>query len=314
MRGDESVFGRFKLCRLPKTMVIGAMTRFAHDFLKWFPAAVTGTVIATATVWAGAKDWIASQVAWAWFQLTEPWVAISTVLMVAAYAAAIIITGRKGAEGDQKEVHIHHHYATLQEMLPQSAIVIPDNSSHRHIAGSLNLTEEDDSLSASVLTSLQGIYVGYVIVSAGRLEGDRRLDFAIVGYNGSGDTIRVANVEGRIRAGTGNLRDYCKLETPLFQGVLNAEHGKEFVLQMRQDVGAEQAEEFLVALGQMETLGLDLRGLDILIASVSNPEKCARLPLWDGVNLRRRDDVVSNRNTIHSISAAIEANVSLGLR
>lgn len=289
------------------------MLRFVHDFLKWMPAAITGTVIAVAAVWTGAKDWIATQVAWAWLQLAEPWVAFSALLLVATYVAAIIISGRKGANVEQSETHIYHHYASLEELLPRSSIVHQDNSSHESIKDKLNATERSDTLTASAFSGLQGIYIGYVIVSAGGLEIDRRFDFAIVGYNGSGETIRVADVVGRIRAGIGNLRDYSKLPTPLFQGVLNAEHGKEFVLQMRQDVGVAQAEEFLEALGAAGTVGLDLRGLDILVASVSNPHKCTRLPLWDGVNLRRRDDVVSSRNTIHSIGTATETNVSLGV-
>lgn len=119
----------------------------------------------------------------------------------------------------------------------------------------------------------------------------------------------MADIAGRIRAGVGNLRDYVKLTTPLFQGVLSAEPFTEFVLQMRQDLTAEQAQEFLDALESKKHVGLDLRELNIMISSTVNPEKNVRLPLWDGVNLSRRDDIVSTRNTILSVGVTTDATV-----
>ena len=216
-------------------------------------------------------------------------------------------------------LHIHNNYPTLPELLAQSGVVPqppmvePNLQSLPPISGKLEVTEENDTFNAEGTTGLNGLYIGYIIVAAGELENARRLDFAIVGYNGSTDTIRVADVVGRIRAGTGNLRDHVKLPTPLFQGVLNGEPGKEFVLQMRQDVSGEQAEEYLVALGEEKSVSLDLRELNIIVSSVSNHEKRARLPLWDGVNLRRRDDIVSNRNTIMGLQATAEVKASLGM-
>ncbi len=71
------------------------MRRFVHDFLKWLPAAIGGGAIATAAVWTGAKDWIAFQAAWAWAQMSSPWVAFFALISVASYVAAIIWTGRE---------------------------------------------------------------------------------------------------------------------------------------------------------------------------------------------------------------------------
>lgn len=204
--------------------------------------------------------------------------------------------------------HIHN-YAPLAEFLPKSPVIY-DATGDLVGQGAVITTLADDTLSSTGVTSLHGLYIGYIIASASGLADDRRLDFAIVGYNGTTDTIRIADVNGRIRAGVGNMLGYVKLATPLFQGVLNALPHTEFVLQMRQDVTAEQAHEYLEALDRKEHVGLDLRELNIVVSSIVNPEKTARLPLWDGINLRRRDDIVSTRSHILSGTATSRISVT----
>jgi hypothetical protein len=292
------------------------MRWFLHDFLKWFPAAACGGSIAVSAVWTQARDWISAQAVWAWSAMNDPWIAFFVVFGLIAYAATIIWSGNKNEHGSG-DTHIHHHYQTLPEKLeqalakPADVIIQPDDSVQAHTSGTVETGVFDISGTATAITSLHGIYVGYIIASASGLGDDRRLDFAIVGYNGSTETIRISSVTGRIRAGVGNLRDYVKLATPLFQGVINAGPFTEFVLQMRQDVTAEKAQEYLNALEDKKHVGLDLRELDIVMSSTVNPEKSVRLPLWDGVNLSRRDDIVSTRNTILSVSAAVNVSATL---
>ena len=83
---------------------------------------------------------------------------------------------------------------------------------------------------------------------------------------------------------------------------------------MRQDVTEQQAQEYLNALEQKKYVGLDLRELNIVVSSTVNPEKSVRLPLWDGIHLSRRDDIVSTRNTIMSAGLAIETNTAIALK
>lgn len=282
------------------------MLKFIHDFLKWFPAAIFGVSVGISAVWSAAKDWIAAQAVWAWSAMSDPWVAALIVVALAGYVAAIIFTGDKDTKsgGDT-----HFHFAPLSELFPENPVV-HDATGDLIGAGAIVTGAFEMTGTATGIVGLHGIYVGNIITSASGLADDRRLDFAIVGYNGSPETIRVADVTGRIRAGVGNMRDYVKLETPLFQGVLNAAPFTEFVLQMRQDVSTEQAQQYLEALEQKEHVGLDLRELNIVVASIVDPEKTLRLPLWDGVNLRRRDDIVSSRNSILSAKATVSFAVS----
>ncbi len=300
--------------------------RILHDSLKWagisfFPTIgfifIAGTALASS--FPETKPWLAQRYADAFAVMGHPVVWAIALLIVVVWLVAIIWSGHKVGKLGNGDTHIHHHYQTLPEKLgqipaAQPVHIQPDSTTHEQITGELNVTEGSDALNASGVTGLHGIYIGYIIAAAGALENERRLDFAIVGYNGSTDTLRVADVAGRIRAGIGNLRDYVELPTPLFQGVLNAEPGKEFVLQMRQDVSLEQAEEYLSVLAQKKHVGLDLRQLNIVVSSVVSPEKNIRLPLWDGVNLRSGDDVVSTRNTIMSVGMAAETDTALALQ
>lgn len=278
------------------------MRKFLHDFLKWFPAALCGGLVAVSAVWSPARDWIAARAVWAWSAMSDPWIAFFMVVVLAVYVAAIIWSGDKDAKGGG-DTHIHN-YAPLSDMLPKKPVV-HEAAGDLVGMGAVVTGLFDITGTATAITSLHGLYVGYIIASASGLADDRRLDFAIVGYNGSTETIRIGDVTGRIRAGVGNLRDYVKLDTPLFQGVLNAAPSTEFVLQMRQDVTGEQAQNYLNALEQNKHVGLDLRELNIVVSSTVNPEKSIRLPLWDGINLSRRDDIVSARNTILEGSATI---------
>ncbi len=301
--------------------------RIIHDALKWlgisfFPA--IGFVILAGVgigqTFPESKPWLTLRYHDTIAAMILPSFWIAALCIFFAWCATITVARLKvGEDRVGGDTHIHHHYGTLQERLaeavePRSMPIQPDSAVHAHITGVVAAREDgNDTHDATGVLGLPGLYIGYIFAAAGHLKAKHYLEFAIVGYNGAAETIQISEIAGRIRAGTGNLRDYAKLPTPLFQGVLNAEHGKEFVLQMRQDVTADQAEEYLATLEDSMTVGLDLRELNIIVSSVSNPEKRVRLPLWDGVSLRRRDDIVSNRNTILSVGTAVETKVSLGM-
>ena len=198
-------------------------------------------------------------------------------------------------------------YATIESKLPP-------------VSGELNAVEQGDTVSATgtvnatlASTGLHGLYVGNVIASAGSLQDGHRLDLAIIGFNGSGESIIIEGVAGHIKAGIGNIRDMAQLETPATRGLARVEPGGEFVLVLIQSLTAAQAGEFLAALDRHKHTQLDLRSLHITVASVSDVSRSTRLPLWDAIALRRRDDIVSNRVTIMGIQAASEVSVALGM-
>lgn len=179
------------------------------------------------------------------------------------------------------------------------------------LSGSANVSFEVTGTATGV-TGLIGLYVGDIIVAAGPLESEHRLDIAIRGYNGTGETIRISDVSGRIRAGVGNKRDDIKLSLPVLQGVPKAAPGEEFLIALRQSVPGLLAHDFLQAWGEGKHASLDMRELTISVVAVDNPDKAGRLPLWDGVNLRRVDDIVANRNSIMAVGMAIASSTAFG--
>jgi hypothetical protein len=279
------------------------MSSPSHRFIGWFPIAFPASVVAICGIWQKPKDWIGESAEWVLGKMTEPFNIAIILGLCAVLIAVWLFAYFKTAPREPDFADLPELLGQILQARPPSrphAAVQPDDAVHSHTAGTLDVMVGDVSLSATGIVRLSGLYIGYIVVAAGSLKTKQCLEFAIVGYNGAAETIQISEITGRIRAGTGNLRDNVKLPPPLFQGLLNTGPGEEFVLQMRQDVSAEQAEEYLVALGDSKTVNLDLRELNIIVSSVSDSEKRMRLPLWDGVNLRRRDDVVSNRTNILS--------------
>lgn len=261
------------------------------------------------------QEWVASDMSAELIRSTGFWfLAGSTVYFAVLWILKPTSPGR-GSVNFSGGVH-HHHYQTLPEKLaqaiephPNSVPIAPDHAVHAHSATQL----EPVSLQASGITGLHGLYVGNIIVAAAALESEHRLDLAIVGYNGSGVTIVISDIAGWIKAGNGNIRDMVKLPRSITQGIFRSEPGTEFVLALRQEVSPEQARQYLDAFAGGRHVGMDLREFDIIVASAAQPEKTMRLPLWDGVNLRRRDDIVSSRSTIAAVGVAIGSSNAFGV-
>lgn len=219
----------------------------------------------------------------------------------------------------------YHHYASLEQMLG-SAVVQPGDTVQHHtatgtltgagamVSGQMNVTEQGaDTMAATGVTGLHGIYIGQIIVAAGSLASECSIDIAVRGYNGTGETIRLCEIAGHIRAGIGNKRDDINLPLPEMRGVASIGPRDEFIVVLRQSVPEDLVADFLQAWSNGENASLDLRELVIRTVSVNQPEKSARLPLWDGVNLRRVDDIVANRNTILSVGTSIASSNAFGV-
>ncbi len=202
-----------------------------------------------------------------------------------------------------------HIYQGIAEKLkeaeakpPPHSAIKPDDPGMGHTAnpatGILKAQEQGaDVFSATGTVGLKGLYVGNIIVAAGALRNEHFLEIAVRGFNGSCERLIIGEMMGSIRAGVDNLRDYVELNALAIKETVRTEPYSEFLLVLYQHVSPELAQKFLIAFEDRH-VGLDLRHLTIKAACRDNIERWARLPLWDGVLLRRRDDIVSNRNTI----------------
>ena len=163
-----------------------------------------------------------------------------------------------------------------------------------------------------------GLYVGTIIVSASRLtDKENSLEIAIRAFNGTGKALRVVFVEGVIKGTIANLRDSVELPQPVWKTEHTAqpiEPNTEFIVVLDQRVSPNLAAVYLETI-EDSFVSLDLRSLIIKVEVVDNPANRARLPLWDGLTLRRRNDVFTGRIVMMSGSASIgftsKANLSV---
>lgn len=214
---------------------------------------------------------------------------------------------------------IHNYYAPIEELAKtqeviepkenRPVLIQPDNASHGHTSGPV--------LSGSAARFPVGLYVGMVIVSANRLKSEKTLEIAIRAFNGTGQSLRIIHINGRIRAGTGNLRDQIELPKPNWLHSVTHQPvapNAEFMVALDQPLNTEATDHYLEALANGKTVSLDLRQLHIVAEVEAIPGTQGRLPLWDGVNLNRRDDIFTNRNTILSVGVAVETDTALPLK
>ena len=66
--------------------------KYVHEFLKWLPLALGGGVVSVSAVWDGPKKWFGDQTTSAWREMSDPWVGLAVVAVLAAYLVGIIWT------------------------------------------------------------------------------------------------------------------------------------------------------------------------------------------------------------------------------
>jgi hypothetical protein len=185
--------------------------------------------------------------------------------------------------------------ASVQAIFPPSVTVSPPEA-----------TATGDTLEATGRLFPLGLFVADVVVSAAKLERDRCLEIAIKAFNGTGvPLILVDKIEGRLRGAKGTLSGALPLPPPIpLPGVTSypVDAGAEFLVAVRQSVPDKTAREYLKQLEDGQ-ITLDLRALNIHMAAADDPENRSRLPLWDAVTLRRRNDIATGRVTIMPVES-----------
>lgn len=271
-----------------------------HRFITWFPLAFPASVMAICSQWQKPKDWVGKQADWALGKMSEPsnvaMLFLLCVVVIAFWIWLFLKTAPKSTD---------HDFAGLAELVgqlrqpiaspisPLHAVIQVDDASHGQVSGPV------------VPAPLIGLYVGLIIASAGALHSQGILEIAIRGFNGTGSAVRVRGVKGRMRSGVGNLRDLYQLPPP----AMVSEHtpdsiagGAEFQILLNQNVGPEMVKTFLDAFDG--GIQIDLRELNIEIEGLEDKSRIGRLPLWDALTLKRRDDVFTGRVTIASVGMA----------
>lgn len=274
-----------------------------HRFLLWAPTATAAGVVAVSAVWSGVANWFASKFTSVWAEITDPLTAVGILLATAVWALLVFFMAEKKPEYESIESKITEQRTSTDRR--------PGGEGSGPIAGRLQAQEEGfDTIEARGKTGITGLYVGNIVASASRLKEEHVLILALVGYNGSGEKVIFESLSGRIRAGTGNFRDMEELPPIALVKTVEAEAGQEFVINLEQPLTPNMTAQFLKEV-EVSPITFDLDGLSIIAASHSDRGRRCSLPLWNAVNLRRRDELVSNRVTVLQ-AAAIRSTATVG--
>jgi hypothetical protein len=244
-------------------------------------------------------------------------------------AAALIIVpivwlvlNQKGSAGGG-DTHIHyHHYAQLADLagigtlppaqnasvvapLPTASLSPPDAVASVEPPPvqirSANIETKPPEIGQAELKVIPaefppGLYVGTMIVSAGKLVDEHSLEIGIRAFNGTGRELLIHGIEGRIWAGKGGqnnielppverLGEEAQQPIPAF---------REFGITLRQGLAPDVAERFLKAI-EDDYVSMAFCKLNVEVQASDAPKAATRLPLWDGAHIRRRDDLFTGR-------------------
>ena len=94
------------------------------------------------------------------------------------------------------------------------------------------------------------------------------------------------------------------MPVPAIVTPVDVQPNEEFTVTMRLHLSPRLATEFLHGLPD-KGIVLEFRKFDLMAEALDDRNIAARLPLWDGIKLNRRDDVFTGRIFMMSANAGI---------
>jgi hypothetical protein len=137
------------------------------------------------------------------------------------------------------------------------------------------------------------------------------IELIVRAFNGTEFTIAVTDVQGSVEAGYspkegGAVKKIRKLPIPRVKGetfpVTEVQHGQ-FLIALEQRIPIAMAERMVQVINAGDAVHLGLNDLQILVSSLH--EKAVRLPIWNGISIRRMQEFTFS-------SQVIEARIASG--
>lgn len=157
--------------------------------------------------------------------------------------------------------------------------------------------------------SENGLYVGTMTVSTGKLQDEGWVEITARCFNATGHAVFVHRAQGAIKVGEivgSSGRGLGELPPPhLVHNANNdkVQDWKEFIISIEQRVPREMAERILSATDD-HSVSLDLDSLTVTVCSHNAASASARLPVWNGIRLTRSPDKIASGQIVSAYVGA----------
>jgi hypothetical protein len=220
---------------------------------------------------------------WTWYWSTFSWagVAIAFLIALLVFAGVALLLSLafwpwQRPAGEKKP----------NDDLGQGDVVQPSNKSPAsEMFGRPTLTQLPPALAT-------GLYVSDIRFTFDDLEKNRRAELTMRVFNGTGRAVEFSSLSGRMTFKAPNSADpqhTGELPTPsLRYDVAKVVYPlQEWLFILEQHVPAQDADKLISMLQNDVPIHIELDGLAISVFAQDDPKKLERLPLWNGITLRR---------------------------
>ncbi|MGH6680519.1 MAG: hypothetical protein ACREDL_16675 [Bradyrhizobium sp.] len=177
----------------------------------------------------------------------------------------------------------------------------PESNRIKRVEGQSAPRRNEEQISANAL------YVGGVQANIASLTTDFFVELTVKSFNGTGAVIAITGLEGSVKissspAKAGSTTEIGKLPAPRIKeevfSVKSIQSAAEFYVALEQRIPRSVAERMAQVIDSGDVIQLGMNDLNIFVSPLNNPDKKIRLPLWNGISVRKFPDFISSGRII----------------
>jgi hypothetical protein len=137
----------------------------------------------------------------------------------------------------------------------------------------------------------RGLFVGHMGMDTPKLETDFYVEIWAKVFNATGVAIAAHHIQGLVKYQDGDEK--ISLPAPQFRAGAapkSVANNSEFMVVLEQRIPAEIVRKINAQLSAGTAANFDLNSLDIWLEPVGGPDERARLPIWNGMTLKKYQD------------------------
>jgi|SRR5208337_2603061 len=165
----------------------------------------------------------------------------------------------------------------------------------RPVAAPVSVQKEAQPAAAAEKTetaiSADALYVGNMHASTTSLAAEFFIDIEIRAFNGTGTAVAVTELQGSIKTGPNVALPPPRIKEEVFR-VRSIQRAAEFYVTLEQHIPRAIAERMAQAIDAGDSVGMELNDLNIFVSPTDNHNQKVRLPLWNGITIRKYQDYI----------------------